>query len=223
VPWSTRASADADQAALGIAARVAAATGLTTVTTGTHALSVIAAPLATGPQEVGGLIAVVADRARRFGGAEVADLRALATRLPRELAFRAGHRRLVSDHERLLASAGQDPLTGALTRHALEQEVAAALTAARASSEPVALALLDVVGMRKLNLERGHRVGDEVLVTLAARLKAAVRPRDRVARFAGDDLVVLMPTSTPPAPRSPRSSCWRGWARRWRPATATCR
>ncbi|MBK7071121.1 MAG: protein kinase [Myxococcales bacterium] len=193
VPWSTRASADADQAALGIAARVAAATGLTTVTTGTHALSVIAAPLATGPQEVGGLIAVVADRARRFGGAEVADLRALATRLPRELAFRAGHRRLVSDHERLLASAGQDPLTGALTRHALEQEVAAALTAARASSEPVALALLDVVGMRKLNLERGHRVGDEVLVTLAARLKAAVRPRDRVARFAGDDLVVLMP------------------------------
>ena len=38
VPWSTRASADADQAALGIAARVAAATGLTTVTAGTHAL-----------------------------------------------------------------------------------------------------------------------------------------------------------------------------------------
>jgi hypothetical protein len=65
---------------------------------------VIAAPLATGPHEVGGLIAMIADRARRFGTAEVADLRALAARLPRELSFRAGHRRLVADHERLLAS-----------------------------------------------------------------------------------------------------------------------
>ena len=192
VPWSTRAGADADQAVLGVAARVAAATGLTTVTAGTRTLSVIAAPLATGPQEVGGLIAVVADRARRFGTAEVADLRALASRLPRELTFRAGHRRLVSDHERLLASAGQDPLTGALTRQAIEQEVAALLAAARGAGAPPALALIDVVGMRKLNLERGHRVGDEVLIALAQRLKGAVQPRDRVARFAGDDLAVLL-------------------------------
>ncbi|MBK9033977.1 MAG: protein kinase [Myxococcales bacterium] len=193
VPWSTRANADADQPVLGVAARVAAATGVTVVTSGTRTMSLIAAPLATGPQEVGGLIAVVADRARRFGPAELSDLRALASRLPRELTFRAGHRRLVGEHERLLATAGQDPLTGALTRAALEQEVASALAAAGRSGEPLALALFDVVGMRRLNLDHGHRVGDEVLIALAARLKAATRATDRVARFGGDDLAVLLP------------------------------
>ncbi|MEZ4399653.1 MAG: protein kinase [Kofleriaceae bacterium] len=191
VPWSVRPSADADQRALAVAARVAAATGLTTVTTGARTFSLIAAPLATGPQEVGGLIAVVADRARRYVAAEISDLRALATRLPRELSFRAGHRRLVGEHERLMASAGQDPLTGALTRAALERDVAAAL--ANRSSEPLALALFDLVGMRRLNLEHGHRGGDDVLVALADRLKAVVRPGDRVARFGGDDFAVLMP------------------------------
>jgi diguanylate cyclase (GGDEF)-like protein len=193
VPWSTRPSGDADQAAVASAARVAAATGVTTVTTGARLFSVIAAPLATGPHEVGGLIAVIADRARRFTTAEVADLRALAARLPRELSFRAGHRRLVADHERLMASAGHDPLTGVLTRSALEQDVAAALAAAARTGAPLALAVFDVVGMRQLNLEHGHRVGDEVLAALGGRLKGAVRASDRVARLGGDDLAVLMP------------------------------
>ncbi len=193
VPWGTRLNTDADQPLIGAAARVSAATGVTTVTSGTRTLSVIAAPLATRPGEVGGLIAVVADRARRFGPAELSDLRALASRLPRELSFRAGHRRLVAEHERLLATVGHDPLTGVLTRTAFEQEVAAALTEAGRSREPLALALFDVVGMRRLNLEHGHRIGDEVLQTLAARLKGAARPIDRVARFGGDDLAVLLP------------------------------
>ena len=193
VPWGTRPIGDADQAALASAARVAAATGVAAIASGAHTLSVIAAPLATGPQEVGGLIAVVADRARRYGPGEMADLRALATRLPRELSFRAGHRRLVAELERLSASAGHDALTGALTRVGLDQEVAAALAAAGKSNEPLSLALFDVVGMRRVNLEHGHRVGDEVLAACAARLRAAVRGLDRVARFGGDELAVLLP------------------------------
>jgi len=192
VPWGTRPVVDADQTALGSAARVAAATGVAASAAGTRTLTVIAAPLATGPQEVGGLIAIVVDRARRFSVAEVADLRALATRLPRELSFRAGHRRLIAEHERLAASAGHDALTGALTRHGFDQEVATALAAAGKSGEPLAIALFDVVGMRRINLEHGHRVGDEVLAACAARVRALLKPGDRMARFGGDVLAVLM-------------------------------
>ncbi len=191
-PWGTRPVADSDQATLGAAARVAAATGLTVVAASARRpLAVAAAPLTTGPQEVGGLVAVVADRARRFLPAELADLRALSARLPRELTFRAGHRRLLVEHERLAAGAQQDPLTGAMSRSAFEQEVAGAIASASRQAEALALVLLDVVGLRRVNLERGHKAGDAVLAALAARVRAHVRGNDRVSRFGGDELAIL--------------------------------
>ena len=192
VPWGTRTNSEADQAALGAAARVSAATGLTVLAaTARHPLAVAAAALATAPQEVAGLIAVIADRARRFAPGEIADLRALAARLPRELTFRAGHRRLIAEHERLAAGAASDPLTGLMSRAAFAQEVAGAIALATRRKEPLAIALFDVVGMRKINLERGHKAGDEVLAAVASRLRANVRGSDRVGRFGDDDMAVL--------------------------------
>jgi serine/threonine-protein kinase len=194
VPWGTRTIDEADQPVLGAAARVAAATGLTVIGAGGRSpCSVIAAPLAPSPHEVTGLIAIVADRARRFVAAEVADLRALASRLPRELTFRAGYRRLTGELERLATSAGQDALTGALSRTAFDQEVAATLSGASRRNEPTALALFDVVGLRRINLEHGHRAGDEVLAGIAGRILAHGRGLDRVGRFGGDELAVLYP------------------------------
>ncbi len=194
VPWGTRTIADADQPVLGAAARVAAATGLTVIGAGSRGpTSVIAAPLATSPHEVAGLIAIVVDRARRFVASEVADLRALASRLPRELTFRAGYRRLAGELDRLTTSAGQDALTGALSRSAFDQEVAAAISGGNRRGEPTSVAIFDVVGLRKINLEHGHRAGDEVLTTLAGRALGHGRGLDRVGRFGGDELAVLYP------------------------------
>lgn len=191
-PWGTRPVADADQSTLGAAARIAAATGLTVLASSARRpLAVAAAPLSTGPQAVGGLLAVVADRARRFSPGELADLRALAARLPRELTFRAGHRRLVAEHERLTAGAQTDPLTGALSRSAFEQETASAIADAARRGESLGLTLFDVCGLRKVNLERGHTAGDAVLAAIAARVKAHVRGNDRVGRFGGDELAIL--------------------------------
>src|SRR6185436_4961257 len=172
----------------------AAATGLTVIGSGGRTpTSVIAAPLAPSPHEVSGLIAIVADRARRFVASEVADLRALASRLPRELTFRAGYRRLMGELERLATTAGQDALTGALSRNAFDQEVAAAISGGSRRNEPTSLAVFDVVGLRRINLEHGHRAGDEVLAALASRILAHGRGLDRVGRFGGDELAVLYP------------------------------
>ena len=52
--------------------------------------------------------------------------------------------------------------------------------------------LLDIVGLRRINLAHGHKAGDEVLAQLARRLRAAVRGNDAVGRLGGDELAVLL-------------------------------
>jgi diguanylate cyclase (GGDEF)-like protein len=186
---------DGYRASVATAARIAAAAGATTITAMSATAtprSVIAAPLRAAPGEVAGLIAVITDRPRRFAGPERSDLRALATRLGRELGYIAGHRRLLAEEERLRAGSFHDPLTGALTRAAFDQTVATAVAAAARRSEPLTLCLLDIVGLRKINLAHGHRTGDEVLAQFAARVRATVRGNDSVGRFGGDELAVLL-------------------------------
>jgi diguanylate cyclase (GGDEF)-like protein len=193
VPTSARDVADpAYRQAIAAGARIAAAAGGTVVLTGTPARSVVAEALRTAPTEVAGLFALVADDARRFTAGERSDMRAVAARLMRELQWMAGHKRLVAEGERLLAGSMLDPLTSALTRGAFEQTVTAEVAAATRRGEPLSIGFLDIVGLRKINRQYGHKTGDEVLAQIATTVKAAIRGNDRLARFGGDELAVLL-------------------------------
>ena len=64
---------------------------------------------------------------------------------------------------------------------------------AQRAHQTVALMFLDLDHFKNINDSLGHRVGDEVLVELAARLKAAVREQDTVSRLGGDEFVLLLP------------------------------
>ena len=174
------------------AARIAAAASGTVIVSGPKPHSLIAEALRSGPNEVAGLVAIVSDSGRRFSAAERTDLKAIAARLTRELSWLTSHRRLVADGERLLASSLHDPLTGAMTRGAFEQTIAHEVAAAGRRNEKLTLAVIDIAGLRRINLEHGHKVGDEVLAQIAGRTRATVRGNDPIGRLGGDEMAVLL-------------------------------
>ncbi|MDQ3334761.1 MAG: diguanylate cyclase [Myxococcota bacterium] len=178
------------------AARIAAAAAGTVMTAGPLPRSVIADALRSSPTEVAGLVAIVSDSGRRFTQGERADLKAIAARLTRELSWLSSHRRLVAEGERLLAASLHDPLTGAMARGAFEQTIAHEVAAAGRRKERLTLSVIDVVGLRKINLQYRHTSGDEVLAQVASRIRATVRGNDPIGRLGGDEIAVLLVGAT---------------------------
>lgn len=94
-------------------------------------------------------------------------------------------------HERWLAS--QDVLTGLAGRGHIISLLNTALVEAERSRQILGLLFVDLDGFKLINDSHGHHVGDAVLKVVAARLQRAVRCSDTVARFGGDEFVILLP------------------------------
>lgn len=90
-------------------------------------------------------------------------------------------------------AATRDPLTGLFNRRALMERGQSELDVARRDGEPLALALIDVDDFKSINDLSGHAEGDRTLQRLAAILCSGARATDIVARFAGDEFVVVLP------------------------------
>ncbi len=93
--------------------------------------------------------------------------------------------------EALSASAVSDPLTGLPNRLVLHDRLRHALAIAQRDRAITAVLLCDLDGLRDVNERFGHASGDEVLVAVANRISAVLRPADTVARVGGDEFVVL--------------------------------
>ncbi len=85
-----------------------------------------------------------------------------------------------------------DPLTGLLNRRAMSEDLGAAHARAVRHGKAYALIMADLDRFKRVNDEHGHDVGDEVLVELARRLQQSVRVEDRVARWGGEEFLVLL-------------------------------
>jgi diguanylate cyclase (GGDEF)-like protein/PAS domain S-box-containing protein len=93
--------------------------------------------------------------------------------------------------ERLRERAVRDPLTGLANRSLLVERIELARARLRRGSGTAAVYFLDLDRFKIINDSLGHDVGDELLVQVAGRLVDRVRAVDLVARFGGDEFVVL--------------------------------
>ncbi|MDC8784838.1 diguanylate cyclase domain-containing protein [Roseateles koreensis] len=94
--------------------------------------------------------------------------------------------------ERLRFMALHDPLTELANRAHFDERFRFALANARRYQERVGLILLDLDRFKPINDQYGHGVGDQLLQTVAKRIRSAVRETDTVGRIGGDEFVVLL-------------------------------
>ena len=106
------------------------------------------------------------------------------------------HELLQAQAAKLEELATTDALTGAYNRRKFNELILAEIERVRRYGHPLSLFILDIDHFKRINDTRGHETGDEVLVVLAGLIRAGIRATDSLARWGGEEFVVLSPEVT---------------------------
>jgi diguanylate cyclase (GGDEF)-like protein len=96
-------------------------------------------------------------------------------------------------HKRLEHLNRLDPLTQALNKTALHQELEREVKRSHRYNSPLSVLMVDLDNFKSINDTQGHLAGDEVLKTVVNTIRSTLRASDTVARFGGDEFTVLLP------------------------------
>jgi diguanylate cyclase (GGDEF)-like protein len=148
--------------------------------------AILLLPLSAAGRVVG-LVEFISDvGGHRFREGETALLRTMAN----QAAAALENARLV---RKLRDAAETDLVTGVYSHRHLQDRVRQETARAARAHSPLSLLMVDLDDFKRVNDEHGHQAGDRVLRSIAGALRAAVRTSDVVARYGGDEFVVLMP------------------------------
>ncbi|HZP97046.1 MAG TPA: sensor domain-containing diguanylate cyclase [Candidatus Limnocylindria bacterium] len=147
--------------------------------------SAVAIPLVAHGEVIGTLAAYSAEP-RRFSSETQRLVRLYAA----QAAIAIANARLLTETHRL---AHDDDLTGVMNRRSLMERLEGEIHAATRHGDILAVVLCDVDGLKSVNDTAGHLAGNEVLIRIARVMRESVRAEDVVARFGGDEFVILLP------------------------------
>jgi diguanylate cyclase (GGDEF)-like protein len=147
--------------------------------------SALAIPLVAHGEVIGTLAMYSADP-RQFGN----DTGRLVRLFAAQAAIAVANAQLLAETHRL---ARDDDLTGVMNRRSLMQRLDEEIHQATRHGDIFAVGLCDVDGLKRVNDTAGHLAGNEVLMKVARVMRDTVRTEDVVARFGGDEFVILLP------------------------------
>ncbi len=89
-----------------------------------------------------------------------------------------------------------DELTGVYNRRFLEDSLDGYLAEAREKGAPLTLAMADLDHFRQINEQHGQEKGDEAIKCMASAFRSSLRPTDVIARYGGDEFLLILPSTT---------------------------
>jgi diguanylate cyclase len=144
-------------------------------------------------ESLAGVVREMVDVSRTVHGLVSSTRERLAGEHQRATELEEQVRALEGELRRLSDEVGTDALTQVANRRGLMQAFETEKARLERDGGPLAVGLLDIDNFKRLNDTLGHAAGDQALVALAQRVRQSLRPVDVVARFGGEEFVVLLP------------------------------
>ena len=107
-------------------------------------------------------------------------------------ALEEANNKLLSQGEELKKLAHYDPLTGLANRTLVNQQTDLLLTRCKRDKTKLAVLFLDLDGFKPINDRYGHKVGDDLLIIIANKLRKTLRDTDIICRLGGDEFIVII-------------------------------
>ena len=89
-----------------------------------------------------------------------------------------------------------DSLTGLANHKCFKEELIRQIESCNKSNSPLSVCIFDVLNISQINREFGHAKGDEIIKTVAKKIKQNIRNTDFAGRYGGDEISIIMPSTS---------------------------